>query len=447
MKKILLLFVAIMMASTTMWADRQKVSYRRPIYITEDNPASGIKEWKTEEIDATILTGNFERKTLTSGWYVIIGNDVKCVGGIICQGDVHLILADDATLMAMGDENSAGIQVSGEGNSLTIYGQDKQTGLLIATGEANAAGIGGGSGGNGPNITINGGIVMTNGGNLAAGIGGGKAGSGSNIIINGGTIMANGGNKAAGIGGGYYWPGSNIIINGGTITANGGSGASGIGGGEGGSSLNIFVATDLIIKADGNNPPETGITNTGDDLAGSLAGQRYVNIEIDLNVLKNKAIGEINKAIDGVTDEDVRAIADKAITDISNATSEEDINSIKTQALKDIAFAISKIDAIAEITSASQGIKNAELNAWIDAAIADIKKGRQDATPTIDDIMDQILYMINLFQDGKAEGKADLLGSMATEQDGPAVEVIKGEKKVILYSPDKVNFIKVETEN
>ena len=178
-----------------------------------------------------------------------------------------------------------------------------------------------------------------------------------------------------------------------------------------------------------------------------MAGQRYVKIEIDISSIRTAAIDDINTAIDGVTDEDVRAIANTAITNIKNATSEEDINSIKTQALKDIAFAISKIDAIAEILSASQGIKNAELNAWIDAAIADIKKGRQDATPTIDDIMDQILYMINLFQDGKAEGKADLLGTMGTKQAGPAVEVSDGTTTVTLYNPKKVNFIKVETEN
>ena len=412
MKKILLLFVAIMMASTGLWAqERKEVSYLYPVYNTEDVPASGIKEWKTAERDADILTSSDSQVTLSNQWYVITGDNVTYAKGLVCKGNVNLILADGATLIATGDENSAGIQVSGEGNSLTIYGQDKQLGKLFATSGANAAGIGGGSGGDGSNITINGGTVVTNGGNNAAGIGGGKAGSGSNIIINGGTI-----------------------------TANGGSGASGIGGGEGGSSLNIFVATDLIIKADYNNPLETVITNTGDDLAGSLAGKRYVNIEIDLNVLKNKAIGEINKAIDGVTDEDVRAIANTAITDISNATSKEDINSIKT-------FALTKINAIAEILSASQGIKNAELNAWIDAAIKEIKIGSQEAEPSIDDIKDQILYMINLFQDGKAEGKADLLGTMATEQDGPAVEVIKGEKKVILYSPDKVNFIKVETEN
>ena len=382
MKKKLLLFAAIMMVSTGLWAQvQQNVSYRYPVYNTDGVPTSGIKEWKTAEIKAVVLSGSSSQVTLSESWYVITGTDVVYDKGIVIHGNVNLILADGAKLTATGDDSNAGIQVSGEGNSLTIYGQDNQTGLLIATGGVHAAGIGGGSG-----------------------------------------------------------DGSNITINGGTITANGGSGASGIGGSEGGSSLNIFVATDLTIKADGNNPPETEITNTGDDLASSLAGQRYVNIEIDIPSIRTAAIGEINTAIDGVTDEYIRAIADKAITDINNATTEEQINSIKT-------FALTKINAIAAILSASQGIKNAELNAWIDAAIADIKNGSQDATPTIDDIKDQILYMIHLFQDGKAEGKADLLGTMATEQDGPAVEVSDGTTTVTLYNPTKVNFIKVETEN
>ena len=161
--------------------------------------------------------------------------------------------------------------------------------------------------------------------------------------------------------------------------------------------------------------------------------------------LKENAIAEINAAIDGFTDTEVRAIADKAKTDISNATSEEQINSIKT-------FAISKIDAIAEILSASQGIKNAELNAWIDAAINDIKRGNQNATPSIDEIKDQILYIINLFQNGKTEGleegkavgKAEAFGTMGEKRNGPAVIVTdQDDKQIILYSPKKVQYIKV----
>ena len=444
MKKILLLFVAIMMVSTGLWAETIPVSYRYPVYNTKNDPASGIKEWKTAECTAIVLTTSSDQVTLSEPWYVITGTNVQCVKGIVIQGNVNLILADGAKLTVTGDISKAGIQVSDAGNSLTIYGQDNQSGQLITTGTSYAAGIGGGKEGSGSNITINGGAITATGDNYAAGIGGGDNGDGSNIIINGGKVTANGGNRAAGIGGGQFGNSSNIIINGGKVTANGGTiRAAGIGGGEFGNSSNIFIAKDCIIKADNNNPPTTMITNTGGDLASSLIGNQYVNIEIDLNVLKDKAIAEINKTIEGVTDEDVRAIAEKAITDINNATSEGDINTIKEKALVDIV----KAKAIAEILSASQGIKDTELNNWIDTAIKEIKIGSPDATPTIDDIMDQILYMINLFQDGKAEGKADLLGTMGTEQEGPAVEVSNGTTTVTLYNPTKVNFIKVETEN
>ncbi|MBQ0114325.1 MAG: DUF1542 domain-containing protein [Bacteroidales bacterium] len=471
MKRVILLFAAIMMASTGLWAETQNVSYLYPVYNTEGDPTSGIKEWKTTGINATVLTGSDARETLNRGWYVVTGYGVMYKEGLICKGDVHLILDDGAKLIAgeTGINAGPGIEVSGEGNSLTIYGQDNQLGQLVATGTVSAAGIGGGEGGSGSNITINGGIVTANGGDNAAGIGGGSNGSASNITINGGMVTTNGGDNAAGIGGGEGGSGSNITINGGTVTsnggyfaagigggdsgggsnitvndgmvtANGGYGAAGIGGGQFANGLNIFVATDLAIKADVNNPPETVITNTGDDLASSLADKQYVKIEKDLNVLKNKAIAEINAAIDGVTDEDIHAIATTAITDINNATSEEQINSIKT-------FALTKINAIAEILSASQGIKDTDLNNWIDAAINDIKRGSQDATPSIEEIKEQILYMINLFQNGKAEGKADVLGTMGTKQSGPAIEVIDQDGNVLkLYNPKQVKYIKVKVE-
>lgn len=44
------------------------------------------------------------------------------------------------------------------------------------------------------------------------------------------------------------------------------------------------------------------------------------------------------------------------------------------------------------------------------------------------------------------EVKASALGTMGTEQDGPAVKVKKGDDTIILYGPDKVEFIKAETE-
>ncbi len=430
------------MASTGLWAEKINVSYLYPVYNTEGVPASGIKEWKTANAEADVLTAD-GRRTLGYSFYVVTGN-VTLTRSLICDGAVHLILADNARLIVTGDDYNAGIQVSGEGNSLTIYGQTEQSGQLEATGQKNAAGIGGLEGGAGSNITINGGNVTAKGGAYAAGIGGGCNTEGYNITINGGTVTANGGSQAAAIGGGFGAFGSNITINGGTVTANGGIHASGIGGGERSSGSNIFIATDFAIKADGNNPPETVITNTGSDLANDLDGKQYVKMEKDLTPFKTAAIAEINAAIKDVTDEDVIAIAEKAKTDIDNATSESSIYSIKTQALKDIAFAITKVNAIAAILSAGQGIKNTELNNWIDGAIKDIKNGSPEASPSIEEIKEQILYFINLFQNGKAEGKTEALGPLGTKQNGPAVEVIKGDKKVILYSPDKVNYIKVK---
>ena len=427
--------------------------------------------------DATEITNQTSAFNLgTAGnttWYVVKGENVTLSKGAVCNGADNIILADNAKLTATGGASlgkyTPGIQVSGEGNSLTIYGQDNHSGQLTANGGQHGAGIGGGNGCDGSNIIINGGTVTTYGGMCGSGIGGGHGGSGSNIIINGGIVSANGGEHGACIGGGKGGSGSNIIINDGTVTTDpifaagigggggGGDGsniiinggkvtvtgdfnAAGIGGSDGGSGSNIFVATNLTIKADNNNPPTTVITNTGGDLASSLAGKRYVNIEIDIPSIRTAAIDEINKAIEGVTDADVHAIATTAITDINNATSEEQINSIKT-------FALTKINAIAAITAARQGIKDTELNNWIDAAIKEIKIGSQDATPSIDDIKDQILTIIRYFQNGKAEGIADAnaaLPSDAQDAAGHTVTITKGEKTLKLVNPDKVTFGKQE---
>lgn len=149
MKKLLLLFAAIMMASTGLWAETQNVSYLYPVYNTDGVPTSGIKEWKTASVDATVVTDASEQVTWTAGWYVVTGTNVTLSKGAICAGNVNLILADGAKLTATGywveDEymGYAGIQVSGDGNSLTIYGQTAQTGQLEASGANGAAGIGG----------------------------------------------------------------------------------------------------------------------------------------------------------------------------------------------------------------------------------------------------------------------------------------------------------------
>ncbi|MCQ2339125.1 MAG: hypothetical protein MJ001_09460, partial [Paludibacteraceae bacterium] len=308
MRKFLLLFVALAL-SIGLWAATQTVSYRYPVYKTAGDPASGIASWATASANATVVENT--TTTLTSGWYVVTGTNVQ-TGTLTCNGAVNLILADGAKLTATsGTDGNAGITVSGNVNSLTIYAQSidpAQMGTLFATGgksgagigggyygsgsditinggsvTANAgvgaAGIGGGQNGNGSDITINGGSVTANAGAGAAGIGGGQNGSGSDITINGGSVTANAAPGAAGIGGGLNCTGLDITINGGTVTANGGEFGVGIGGGMGGTGLDITVATTLTVKADGNNPPTTVITNTGSDLATALSGKRYVTVE------------------------------------------------------------------------------------------------------------------------------------------------------------------------
>ena len=139
-----------------------------------------------------------------------------------------------------GGTDSAGLEVSGEGE-LIIQDEDGD-GSLTAQGGTNGAGIGGGSGEDGNNITVTGGTVTATGGNGAssgqgggAGIGGGNGGDGTNITVNGGTVTATGGTGestsyvydgsrigAAGIGGGFDGDGTSITVNSGTVTARGG---------------------------------------------------------------------------------------------------------------------------------------------------------------------------------------------------------------------------------
>ena len=439
MKKSFFLFIALTLGIGAWAQETQTVNYI---------DANGEKT-----VTATVITN--ETNTLSTGWYVVLGNDVQ-TGTLTCQGGVHLILADGAKLTATGNNtssNAAGIQVSGGSNYLIIYGQTNQTGQLIATGGGDiglatgvgsagigggwhgsgsnitinggivtanggpyaagiggghsgsgsnitinggivtanggqwAAGIGGGNdGGSGSNITINGGIITATGGDCAAGIGGGYEGSGSNITINGGIVAANGGENAAGIGGGLRGSGSNITINGGIVTANGGKNAAGIGGGRLGSSSNIKVNADCHVFADNSTPPTTEIQHGSDDDIASQLNVRYAVIEIDqtiLSELRAEAIAAIDEAVEGVANDEILAIAREAKNKIMNANGRTIITGIKDAALAELQIPIK----------------------WYNT------------------------------------GKTDALGPLGEEQPGPAVKVTKDDKEVILYLPDKVEYI------
>ena len=406
-------------------------TYAAPIpttYNDENGESHDINAIPIHPAAARVIWGETGKTT----WLVVKDVDVILSLGAVCIGDIHLILADESVLAASGYEYYAAIMVSGEGNSLTIYGQTNQTGKLEAYGGNMGAGIGGGAGGSGSDITINGGMVVARGGTSAAGIGGSWGTSGSNITINGGVVEASGGTSGAGIGGGQEAPGTNIIINGGKVAASGGYLATGIGGGYKDSGSNIFVATSLVVKADDTNPPATVITNDGNDLASLLAGKRFATIDLDLAPIKADAIEEIDLAIEGVTDETILAVAAAAKDAITNATSLEEINAVKT-------FALAKLTVLYQILIARQGIQNAEINSMINEGVNGISNAA--TMEKITELQFEVMTIIGLFQSGKAEAKAELLGEMGTPcDDCPAVEVTKGTKTVKLYNPEKVEF-------
>lgn len=175
----------------------------------------------------------------------------------------------------------------------------------------------------------------------------------------------------------------------------------------------------------------------------------------ELEDAKADAIQEIELAIDGVSDEDIFAIANTAIDGINAATTRENLDAIKT-------LAIAKINALVLIQTARQGIQNKEINDMIDDAVNGIKSTTQ--VEQIEDKLFNAMTIIGLFLTGKEEGdatgydrgkeegynagKAEVLGEMGTPLTSiPAVKVTKGEKVVILYAPEKVEMIKIPANN
>lgn len=163
----------------------------------------------------------------------------------------------------------AGVNVT-EGNSITIEGN----GSLIALGQDNCAGIGGGSRENAGTITINSGNIFAFSAGDGAGIGGGyKAGAGT-ITINGGTVYANClHDDGAGIGGGDDGIGGTVIINGGDVTALSlDDDGSGIGSGDEGHIDSITINGGFIIAG-----AEDGAAIGGGQEAISYGGKITVN--------------------------------------------------------------------------------------------------------------------------------------------------------------------------
>ena len=187
-------------------------------------------------VDGEELTGTISSTVKIADGAKVTLSDVTINSGIVCAGTAEITLV--GTNIVTGPTDKAGIQVGGEGTTLTIKGD----GSLTTTGGEDAAGIGTGYIPNSNvslgNIVIEGGTITAIGGEDGAGIGTGFTPYGSSvslgdIIINAGTVTATGGNEGAGIGTGYTPVASaslgDITINGGTVNATGGEDGAGIG--------------------------------------------------------------------------------------------------------------------------------------------------------------------------------------------------------------------------
>ena len=183
------------------------------------------------------------------------------------QGEGDVVIELDGSNTVQSDWNRAGVEKntrdpwgtnpgSGNGN-LTITDENETHGSLKATGGSKCAGIGGGEGRSGSNITITGNAEVTaQGGYGAAGIGGGDDNDGRNITISGNAeVIAIGGGGGAGIGGGSACgDGSYITIEGNAkVTAKGGDYAAGIGGGEACDGSNITITGSAEVTATGGS--------------------------------------------------------------------------------------------------------------------------------------------------------------------------------------------------
>ena len=243
----------------------------------------------------TVTNISSDSYTLNSGWYIATG-DVTIDANVKVNGDVNLILADDAKL-------TINEGISGSSSNLTIYTGNatnasiKGNGKLIAKGKAKedrSSTVYGNAAIDASNgiLTINGGNIEATGGNTnnpdATGtytnISGGTGILAKDITINGGTVTATGGDAfltvSSGDGlaqaGGGISTSNTIIVNGGKVTAIGGKA----------NSNNTTVGGDGIYAAADFKMNNGEVIATGGDFNANGAGGAGIHAYNEVNVLR-----------------------------------------------------------------------------------------------------------------------------------------------------------------
>ena len=253
----------------------------------------------SKENNVTINAEKDQTANVTlSGVNIDVRDKGKAAVSTAGEGNVSIELNGGSTLR--GGYEHAGLEKN-NGGSLTIADEDKNGKLTAWGGQQGAgigglaaAGIGGGLGGNGSNITISGGKVGATNSLNGAGIGGGQHGSGSNITISGGEVNAIGGKNGAGIGGGHTGDGSDIIISGGEVSASGGVNGAGIGGGLRSKGNDITVSGDTKLKVRGGVEDDIDGAGAGIGDGGSNAdGSRIPGAEVEPDICALNPGGKI----------------------------------------------------------------------------------------------------------------------------------------------------------
>lgn len=178
-------------------------------------------------------------------------------GQLAIPNDISLVLdlaGHNLTIKHPGDELAAINVPSRAGLSIE---DSAGGGLLTATGDDNAAGIGGNDGQSAGTIMIAADVSAKGGSSGALGgaaaIGGGRAGTGGEITIQSGEVTATAGPSGSGIGGGQHAGAGTVTITGGTVTAFGGStGGAGIGGGDEGGGGIVRISGGSVITTSGS---------------------------------------------------------------------------------------------------------------------------------------------------------------------------------------------------
>ena len=207
---------------------------------TTPTTSSNYMEWDGSDLAAQAIptTGIQEVTDATTsfeGGFYIVKKDVTITTDILINGDTKLILCDGVTLKVTGRFEDT----SGNTNSLTIYGQENQTGKLIVNAPAGNCGT------IVKDLEIHGGDVSITGAQGLSGI----MPSGD-VTIYGGKVTATGGDSDGGSSGGdgiNCWGGALTIKGNAIVKAYGGAESAGQDGGHG---INVGKAIDISGSAD-----------------------------------------------------------------------------------------------------------------------------------------------------------------------------------------------------